>query len=44
MPQESSQYQAPITGFDVATCRACSTAAFSTIGWLKSRMMGMPTP
>src|SRR5579875_598871 len=44
MPQESSQYHAPITGLDVVTCSARSTAAWFVIRWLKYKMIGMPTP
>ena len=40
----SSQYQAPTTGTEVVTCRARSTIALSVIGWLKYKMIGMPTP
>ena len=44
MLQGSSQYHAPTTGFDVVICSARSTAALSVIGWLKYKMIGIPTP
>ncbi len=44
MLQGSSQYHAPTTGVDVVSCSARSTAALSVIGWLKYKMMGIPTP
>ena len=39
-----SQYQAPTTGLDDDNWMACSTAALRWTGWLKVRMIGMPTP
>jgi hypothetical protein len=44
MLQGLSQYHAPTTGFDVVICSDRSTAVRSVIGWLKYRMIGIPTP
>ena len=39
-----SQYHAPTTRLEVFSSIDRSTAALSVIGWLKLRMIGMPTP
>jgi len=39
-----SQYQAPVTGFEVWMSMDRSTAALSCTGALNVKMIGMPTP